>query len=91
MNHNALSDMQSFNGPLFHTSEWDKNVNLEGKAVAIIGTGATAIQIVPSIADKVSQLYVFQRTATWSPPKKLFNYPPWVKVYEKDMYVGNMQ
>ena len=91
MNHNAFSDMQSFNGPLFHTSEWDKNVNLEGKAVAIIGTGATAIQIVPSIADKVSQLYVFQRTATWSPPKNLFNYPPWVKVHEKDMYVGNMQ
>ena len=72
--------MNKFDGPLFHTSTWRKDVSLVGKRVAIIGTGATSVQIVPEIAEKVGELYVFQRTAAWSPPKSLFDYSDWVKV-----------
>ena len=54
--------MKTFVGPLFHTSMWRKDVSLVGKRVAIIGTGCTSVQIVPEIAEKVGELYVFQRT-----------------------------
>ena len=75
-----FSGMESFDGPIFHTSMWQKDVDLTGKRVAIVGTGATSVQIVPEIAEKVKELYVFQRTAAWSPPKSLFDYPNWIKV-----------
>ena len=73
-------DAETFEGPMFHTSMWRKDVDLTGKRVAIIGTGATSVQIVPEIAEKVAELYVFQRTAAWSPPKSLFDYSERTKV-----------
>jgi cation diffusion facilitator CzcD-associated flavoprotein CzcO len=57
-----IDGMQSFQGDSFHTSRWDYNVDLEGKRVGIIGTGATAVQVIPEIAKVVGELYVFQRT-----------------------------
>lgn len=57
-----IEGMESFAGRSFHTSRWDYNVDLQGKRVGIIGTGATAVQVVPEIAKIVKQLYVFQRT-----------------------------
>ena len=57
-----IDGMESFEGKSFHTSRWDYNVDLEGKRVGIIGTGATAVQIVPEIAKVVKELFVFQRT-----------------------------
>ena len=57
-----IEGMESFEGKAFHTSRWDYNVDLEGKRVGIIGTGATAVQVIPEIAKVVSALYVFQRT-----------------------------
>ena len=76
-------DMNTFDGPLFHTATWRKDVSLVGKRVAIIGTGATSVQIVPEIAETVGELYVFQRTAAWSPPKSLYDYSDWAKVRMK--------
>ena len=73
-------DVDTFEGPMFHTSMWRKDVDLTGKRVAIIGTGATSVQVVPEIAEKVAELYVFQRTAAWSPPKSLFDYSERTKV-----------
>ena len=73
-------DAETFEGPMFHTSMWRNDVDLTGKRVAIIGTGATSVQIVPEIAEKVAELYVFQRTAAWSPPKSLFDYSERTKV-----------
>lgn len=55
----------SFQGPAFHTAEWDHSVDLTGKRVGIIGTGASAIQVIPEIACRVSELKVFQRTPPW--------------------------
>jgi cation diffusion facilitator CzcD-associated flavoprotein CzcO len=60
---------ESFAGHTFHSSKWDHSIPLEGKRVGVIGTGASAIQIVPAIGSKVAHLTVFQRTAPWIMPK----------------------
>ena len=64
-----LEGMDDFRGRSFHTYYWPHEpVELTGKKVAVIGTGATAIQIIGEIADKVSELTVFQRRPNWSAP-----------------------
>ncbi|HEY1939395.1 MAG TPA: NAD(P)/FAD-dependent oxidoreductase [Candidatus Angelobacter sp.] len=67
-----IPGMEKFAGPAFHSTWWDHNVPLEGKRVAVIGTGASAIQFVPEIAPKVTKLSVFQRTPPWIVPKMDF-------------------
>jgi len=57
-----IEGMERFAGASFHTSRWDYNVDLQGKRVGIIGTGATAVQVIPEIAKVVRHLTVFQRT-----------------------------
>ena len=57
-----IDGMETFEGEAFHTSRWDYNVDLKGKRVGIIGTGATAVQAVPELAKIAGELYVFQRT-----------------------------
>ncbi|MBH80445.1 MAG: monooxygenase [Gammaproteobacteria bacterium] len=57
-----IDGMEKFAGDAFHTSRWDYNVDLEGKRVGIIGTGATAVQAIPELAKVVGELCVFQRT-----------------------------
>src|SRR5262245_5883575 len=57
-----IEGMETFKGESFHTSRWDYNIDLKDKRVGIIGTGATAVQVIPEIAKVVKQLYVFQRT-----------------------------
>ncbi len=57
-----IDGMETFKGEAFHTSRWDYNVDLKGKRVGIIGTGATAVQVIPELAKIVKELYVFQRT-----------------------------
>ncbi len=57
--------LESFAGPTFHSARWDHGTDLRGKRVACIGTGASAIQLVPAIQPEVEQLHVFQRTAPW--------------------------
>jgi cation diffusion facilitator CzcD-associated flavoprotein CzcO/acetyl esterase/lipase len=68
-----------FRGPIFHTARWDHDVVLEGKRVAVIGTGASTIQVVPAIAGRVGQLDVYQRSAPYVIPKKDRPYRPWEK------------
>lgn len=74
-----IAGADSFGGPRFHSAEWDHSVDLAGKKVAVIGTGASAIQFVPIIAQEASQLTVFQRTAPWVLPKKDKPTPQWRK------------
>lgn len=62
--------LADFPGPVFHTSRWDHDVDLSGKRVAVVGTGASAVQVVPGIADTVEHLHVFQRTPQWILPKQ---------------------
>lgn len=67
--HPTLNGMERFSGPSFHSSAWDHSVNLDGKSVAVVGTGASAIQFVPQIAPRVGKLYLFQRTPPWIVPR----------------------
>ena len=67
-----IPGMQKFAGPAFHSTWWDSSVQLEGKRVAVIGTGASAIQFVPEIAPKAAKLSIFQRTPPWILPKEDF-------------------
>lgn len=60
-----IAGAESFEGPAFHTARWDHDVDLTGKRVAVIGTGASAVQVVPRIQPHVEQLSVFQRTPPW--------------------------
>jgi cation diffusion facilitator CzcD-associated flavoprotein CzcO len=64
-----IDGLDSFEGTLMHTALWDHDVQLAGKRVAVIGTGATSLQLVPTIVDEVSHLTVFQRTPIWVGPK----------------------
>jgi len=57
-----IEGMETFKGAAFHTSRWNYNIDLAGKRVGIIGTGATAVQAIPELAKTVGELYVFQRT-----------------------------
>ena len=58
-----IDGIDSFQGEIFHSAQWHHDYDLTGKRVAVIGTGASAIQIVPEIADRVEHLDVYQRTA----------------------------
>jgi cation diffusion facilitator CzcD-associated flavoprotein CzcO len=64
-----LPGLERFQGRAFHSAEWDHSYDLRGKRVAVIGTGASAIQLVPEIAPEVAELHVFQRTPPWIVPK----------------------
>jgi len=57
-----IEGMEKFQGDSFHTARWDYDVDLTGKRVGIIGTGATAVQVIPEIAKEVGELHIFQRT-----------------------------
>jgi cation diffusion facilitator CzcD-associated flavoprotein CzcO len=64
-----IKGIDTFKGKMFHSAKWDKSYDFSNKTVAVIGTGASAIQIVPAIAPAVKQLYLFQRTPPWIMPK----------------------
>ena len=64
-----IAGVDDFGGTLMHTAQWDHTQDLTGKRVAIIGTGASAVQVIPSIAPDVAHLTVFQRTPIWVMPK----------------------
>ena len=59
---------EDFKGEMLHSALWSDDIKLDGKHVAVIGTGATAMQLVPSIADRVASVTVYQRTAQWARP-----------------------
>jgi 4-hydroxyacetophenone monooxygenase len=63
-----LPGAATFAGPAFHSARWDHDVPLEGKRIAVIGTGASAAQLIPEIADPAAHLTIFQRTPAWFLP-----------------------
>ncbi|MGE2737915.1 flavin-containing monooxygenase [Mycolicibacterium vaccae] len=64
-----IAGVDAFAGPTVHTARWDHDLDLRGKRVGIIGTGASAVQVIPEIAPIVERLTVFQRTPIWCFPK----------------------
>jgi cation diffusion facilitator CzcD-associated flavoprotein CzcO len=71
-----LPGLHRFAGHSFHSARWDHDYNLTGRRVAVVGSGASAVQFVPEIAPQVAQLTVFQRTANWMLPRRNHVYPP---------------
>ncbi len=64
-----IPGIETFAGKVIHTTKWDDSYDLEGKKAAVIGTGATAVQLIPRIAPTLAELTVYQRTAIWVTPK----------------------
>ena len=69
-----IAGIGDFEGPAFHTAEWRHDVDLAGKRVAVVGTGCSAIQVVPAIQPEVAQLDVYQRSPGWTFPKMDYEY-----------------
>jgi 4-hydroxyacetophenone monooxygenase len=63
-----IAGIDTFTGEIFHTAEWPADTNVTGKRVAVVGSGASAMQVVPAIVDRVAELTVFQRSAQWVAP-----------------------
>ena len=72
-----LAGIEAFEGPSFHSAEWDHEVELAGRRVAVIGTGASAIQLVPEIAEVAERTTIYQRSAPWILPRLDRAYPEW--------------
>ncbi|MGI9020214.1 MAG: flavin-containing monooxygenase [Solirubrobacterales bacterium] len=73
----AIEGAGDFAGPAFHSAEWDHDVELAGKRVAVLGTGASAIQFVPEVAKVAAHTSIYQRSAPWILPKADREYPGW--------------
>lgn len=70
-----IEGADTFDGPIFHTAEWPDGLDLAGKRVAIIGTGASSMQIVPTVVDEVASFTVYQRNAQWARPIPRYHDP----------------
>jgi cation diffusion facilitator CzcD-associated flavoprotein CzcO len=75
----SLPGLESFEGPAFHTARWPRELDLAGKRVAVLGTGCTAIQVVPAIQPLVERVDVYQRSPGWTFPRMDYAYPRWAQ------------
>ena len=71
----SFEGAEEFTGQSFHSARWDHDIPLEGRNVAVIGTGASAIQFIPEVAERAARLYVYQRTGNWFLPRRNRPYP----------------
>jgi cation diffusion facilitator CzcD-associated flavoprotein CzcO len=78
-----IEGVERFAGHSFHSARWDHHYDLRGKRVAVVGTGASAVQFVPEVAEQAERLTVFQRTGNWFLPRKNRPYPGFVKTLVK--------
>jgi cation diffusion facilitator CzcD-associated flavoprotein CzcO len=79
-----VDGLDEFEGKVFHSAEWDHAHDLTGEKVAVLGTGASAIQFIPHVAKQASELTIYQRSAPWVLPKMDRTYPEWErKVFER--------
>ena len=70
-----IPGVERFEGPAFHSARWDHSVDLTGKKVVVIGTGASAAQLIPVVADHAADLTIFQRTPAWFIPTPDYHEP----------------
>jgi cation diffusion facilitator CzcD-associated flavoprotein CzcO len=75
----AIPGLERFQGVAFHSAQWRHDVELGGRRVVVIGSGASAIQFIPEIAAKASRLTVMQRTPPWLLPRPDWVLPPWIR------------
>ncbi|EXJ78137.1 hypothetical protein A1O3_09298 [Capronia epimyces CBS 606.96] len=96
-NYPPIAGLDTFQGKTMHSARWDWNFSLQGKRVAVIGNGATAIQIIPEVAKCCSSVTVFQRTPSWILPRldgaipgwkrKVYRYVPFVMKYLRSAFM----
>ncbi len=82
LHHPSIPDIagaDSFPGPTFHSAQWDHNVSVAGKRVAVVGTGASAVQFVPEIAKTARHVTIFQRSAPYVLPRPDGPIAPWIR------------
>jgi cation diffusion facilitator CzcD-associated flavoprotein CzcO len=72
-------DVSKFQGQVIASMNWDPNFDCTGKTVAVVGTGASSIQMVPRLAERAKKVVVFQRSPAWIIPKTDFDYTPWIR------------
>jgi cation diffusion facilitator CzcD-associated flavoprotein CzcO len=93
-----LAGVEGFKGEVFHSAHWPQGFNPKGKRIAVVGTGASALQFIPAIQPDVAQMHVFQRTPPWVLPRhdgpisstarSLFRKLPWLqKLARAQVYV----
>ena len=92
----SIPGLETFQGPAFHSARWNHDYDLKGKRVAVIGTGASAIQFVPGIIDQVAHVDIYQRSAPWVVPKEdgdipayrraAFGAMPWLQKAARERY-----
>ena len=68
-NYPKIEGLDSFEGECFHSARWNHEADLKGRGIAVVGTGASAVQIVPQLASQASRLTLFQRTPSWIAPR----------------------
>src|SRR5436309_565150 len=79
-----IKGLDTFSGQIMHSAQWDPSYDVTGKRVAVIGTGASAVQIVPRVHETARHLHVFQRTAAWILPHRARPIRDWErKVYRR--------
>jgi cation diffusion facilitator CzcD-associated flavoprotein CzcO len=93
-----LPGLDTFEGPVFHTARWQEDEPLAGRRVGIVGTGASALQLVPILAEEASELTVFQRTPIWVLPRwnpgfserwrRMFRRVPWTQDALRSVVAG---
>ena len=74
-----IAGFEEFEGVSFHSARWDHGFDLAGTRVAVVGTGASAVQFVPEVAERAGRLFVFQRTGNWFLPRRNRAYPAFVR------------
>jgi cation diffusion facilitator CzcD-associated flavoprotein CzcO len=86
-----IAGLARFGGKVMHSARWDHSYDFDGKAVAVIGTAASAVQLVPKLAPAARQLHIFQRTPNWIVPRPDRAYRPWEKALSRLPPFGRMQ
>ncbi len=76
-----IPGIETFAGHTIHTAAWDDDYKLTGRRAAIIGTGSTGVQVIPELAQQVSELTVYQRTPIWVLPKFDLGFRPWCSAF----------
>src|SRR5689334_19784354 len=74
-----IPGIDTFEGRIIHTAQWDDSYSFAGRRAAVIGTGSTAVQVVPEVAKEAGELTVYQRTPIWVMPKIDFGFSPAVQ------------
>lgn len=74
-----IAGIETFEGRVIHTTKWDDEYSPAGERIAVIGTGATAVQLIPELAKTAADLTVYQRTPIWVVPKIDLRFAPWAK------------